>query len=93
MIIGFLRVRVHIPLCNSLKEKRSVIKKHLHRLRKNYNIGISEIDDLDLWQSCQIGVVTIGSLKESIDKTLRAVLKDLETSSDIQVMDFKTEYI
>lgn len=92
MIIGLLRIQIHIPICESLKEKRSILKKHLNFVRKNFNVGVSEIDDLDLWQLSMIGIVTIGASNDRIDKTLLSIVEYLERRSDIQVSNYKIEY-
>lgn len=93
MIIGFLRIKIHIPVCSSLKEKRSVIKKHMNYLRRNYNVGVSEIGELDMWQLSEIGVVTIGHAPDEIDKTLFAAVNYCEKGSDILLSDYKIEHI
>lgn len=93
MLIGFLRIQIHIPVCESLKQKRSIVKKHTNYLRSNYNAGVSEIDDLDKWQLATIGVVTIGHSPDKVDTTLMSAVNYLEKGSDIMVTDFRIEHI
>ena len=51
MVIGLLRVRLRLHEAASLKEKRSVLKPLMARLRKDHNVAVAEVDDQDIWRS------------------------------------------
>jgi uncharacterized protein YlxP (DUF503 family) len=64
------QMTVHIATCTielnltgvrSLKEKRSIIKSILSRLPRQFNVAVAEIGKQDIWQSADIGLVTIGN--------------------------------
>jgi len=59
MIIGACRVRLHLPGALSLKEKRGRLKPLLARLPKEFNLAAAEVDLQDVWQSAEIGLVTV----------------------------------
>ena len=40
MIVACLRIRLHLPDCNSLKQKRFVLKSLKDRLRGRFNVAI-----------------------------------------------------
>ena len=42
--IGILQFTLEIPYAVSLKDKRSAVKSLKDRLRRSYNVSISEID-------------------------------------------------
>jgi uncharacterized protein len=93
MLIGLLQVEILIPGCNSLKDKRSIIKKHLHRIRRNYNVSVAETGKNDIWRRAEISFTTVSSLKNAVERVLRQVLIELDTSQDIVVLDSKTELL
>jgi uncharacterized protein len=93
VVIGSLRVRLHIPEANSLKDKRSVLKKTIHRLRTNYNCAVAEVGDNDIWRSAILAVVTVYSQKQQVDSLFSAVLRDLETAADFEVIEQDTEFL
>lgn len=93
MVIGSLRVRLHIPQANSLKDKRSVLKKTIHRLRTHYNCAVAEVGDNDVWRSAILAVATVYARKEEVDSLFVAVERDLETAADFQVVDREIEYL
>lgn len=93
MIIGVLQVEILIPGCNSLKEKRSVIKRHLFRIRKNHNVAVAETGKNDVWRRAELSFITINSLKDPIERTLRFILSELNESPDIEVLSDKIELL
>lgn len=59
MIIGACQIELYLPGVASLKEKRSIIKSLIARLRKQFNVAVAEVDHQDVWQSAVIGIVTV----------------------------------
>ena len=59
--IGVLQFTIEIPHALSLKDKRSVVRGMRDRLRRTYNISLSEIDDLDEATVATLGAVMAGS--------------------------------
>lgn len=93
MIIALLQLDLHLPQCSSLKDKRSVLQKTIHRLRRQYNVAVAETGDQDIWRRATLSVVTVCSLRDRVEETLRLVLRDLETAADLQVLDSKQELL
>ncbi len=93
MIIGLLEIDLFIPESHSLKDKRSVLQKTIHRLRREYNVAVAETGDQDKWARAMIAVVTVSTLRDRIEETHRQVLRDLETAADLQVLDSRREMI
>jgi len=72
--IGVLYLRFFIPMAGSLKAKRSVIKSLKDRVRNRYNVSVSEIGDLDKWQSSVIGICAISSDKIYLDQQFQDLI-------------------
>ena len=53
MVVGLLTVELHVPGAQSLKDKRSVLRRVKDRLKK-FNVAVSEIEHHDLWQRARI---------------------------------------
>ncbi|MDD5326875.1 MAG: DUF503 domain-containing protein [Phycisphaerae bacterium] len=56
MIVGVLKAQLHLHGINSLKEKRSIVKSLIGRLKNRFNISISEVDHQDEKNSAIIGI-------------------------------------
>jgi len=93
MLIGLLRVDLLLPGCYSLKDKRSIIKKHLFRIRKNYNVAVAETDHNDIWNRAELSFVTMNTLKEPVENNLRKILHELDTACDVQILSEKIELL
>ena len=77
MIVGLLSIELHIPHAQSLKEKRMVLRRLKDRLQK-FNVAVSEVDHHDLWQRAGLGVVTISTTTEHVERELAAVADEIE---------------
>jgi len=61
MPVSSLVVTFSIPGCKSLKEKRSRIRPVIARLRREFNLSVSEIGHQDAWQLCTLGCAIISN--------------------------------
>jgi uncharacterized protein YlxP (DUF503 family) len=59
--VGLLTLKVQLPGCTSLKEKRSRLKPLLARLHREFDIAAAEIDHLDAWQFAGITCALISN--------------------------------
>ncbi|MBM4423817.1 MAG: DUF503 domain-containing protein [Chloroflexi bacterium] len=92
MIIGACAVRLHLPGALSLKEKRGRIKPILARLPKEFNLAAAEIDLQDVWQTAEIGLVTVsndaGLAQSLLEKSVRWIEHN---APDVEVEDYRIE--
>ncbi|GEN30469.1 hypothetical protein HNQ35_001099 [Cerasibacillus quisquiliarum] len=69
---------------NSLKEKRSLIKKVLSKIKNDFNVSVAELDYHDLWQRTKLGIVTISNEKARAEKVIQSVLKMIDTFPELE---------
>lgn len=74
MVIGSLRLDLHLPSTHSLKEKRSIVKSILQRLRNEFNVSTAEVGEQDRWQIAQLGIACVSSNSTYAEEQLRAVV-------------------
>ncbi len=77
MTIALLSIEIHLPMAQSLKDKRMVLRRLKDRLGP-FNVAVAEVDHQDLWQRAALGVVTVASSDDSAERTLRSVLEEIE---------------
>lgn len=92
-MIGCCTVEIRIPMSNSLKDKRGVIKSMTERLRNQFNIAVAEIDKNDNLKLATIGLVTISNDSRYIDQLLSKVVKFIEDFREVQLVDYSIEFI
>ncbi len=91
--VGVLKIDFHISDSMSLKEKRFTLRRLKDRVRANFNVSVSEVDNHDKWQAATLGVSCISNDKKHIDITLNKVKDFFEKDKHIVVMDYQLEII
>ena len=91
MHIGVLQFTMDIPYATSLKDKRSVVNRLRDRLRRKFNISISEIDDLDDCNTATLGVAMAGSDIPYVNGALDKLLEVLTDDRDARLADHQME--
>jgi uncharacterized protein YlxP (DUF503 family) len=61
MLVATCIIKIQLPGVHSLKEKRRILKSVLSKLGNEFNVAVAELDHHDLWQTTEIGLVTIGT--------------------------------
>jgi uncharacterized protein len=93
MNIGLLRVSLFIPGASSLKDKRQVLHSLITRLKNKFNVALAEIEAQDLHQRCELGIVSINTSRQELERTLDYVLSFIESNPDCQLMQVETEFL
>ena len=93
MIIGILNIELSIPESNSLKAKRQIIKSLKDKLRRSFNISISETDNHDIWQRCSIGISMVGAEKSFINSALDRILDFVDEIPSVELIDSQLEFL
>ena len=91
--IGVLQFTLEIPYAETLKDKRNVIKALKDRLRRSFNVSISEIDDLDAPTVATLGAVCAGSDPAHVNSTMDHLLNELNEWRDGTMTDHQLEII
>ncbi|HLQ73831.1 MAG TPA: DUF503 domain-containing protein [Bacillota bacterium] len=68
----------------SLKDKRSVIKRVQSKLRKEYNVSVAEIDYYQLWQRIKLGVVAVSNEWTHAEQMMQEVLKTIDSFPEFE---------
>jgi uncharacterized protein YlxP (DUF503 family) len=77
----------------SLKQKRSVLKRILTRIQNQFNVSVSELDYQDAWQRTKIGMVTIASSKVTADQIIQQALALIDSFPEIERAETILEWL
>ena len=91
MLIGTLRLEIHLPAANSLKAKRSVVNHVKERVRHRFNAAIAEVGHQELWQRTTLGVAVVGEEAPVLDRALHEILAVIEREERLAVLDYAIE--
>ena len=88
MHVGTLTIELHIPGCDSLKEKRSRLKPLLARLHKEFNISAAEIDAHDRHRVAVVSCAMVSNDARHIERVLDKIPRWIEKHRpDLQIVD------
>ncbi len=94
MVIGSCTIELYLPAVHSLKEKRSVLKSMMSRIRREFNVSIAEVDHQDVWHSALIGVVTVSNDSAYAHGLLSRVVDWIQNNRlDAELADYQIEMI
>jgi len=93
MTIGILRLTLFIPGSNSLKEKRMVLHSLKARLRNNFNVAVSQIEDEDKWQKTTLAVVGVEKNRNNMNSVLSRIVNFIEEFRAADLVNYEMELI
>jgi len=91
MIVKLLTIDLHFPGRSSLKEKRFVLSSLKTKLRRRFNVAVSEVDHHDKWQRATLALVTVGVDGPAVEKTCRKALELIENDHRAVILDSAQE--
>lgn len=93
MPIAYCELDIFLPHCQSLKEKRMVLRKTQDRLRSRFNFSVAEIGHQDLWQRSQLGAVTVGADRRLLEKLADQFVRESEDILGELLLESRVEII
>lgn len=80
MIVGVMTTQLHLQGITSLKEKRSIVKSVIGRLKSRFNISIAEVDHQDNKRSAAIAMSLVSNetrfVNQQFDKIIDFMRND-----------------
>lgn len=70
MVVGVLEITLTLFENATLKEKRSIVKKTIHRIRNKFNAAAAEVAEQDAHSYAVIGIVVVGNDRQFINSCL-----------------------
>jgi uncharacterized protein YlxP (DUF503 family) len=94
MIIGACTITLHLHGVHSLKEKRSIVKSVLGRVRNEFNVSAAEVDAQDSHGRAVLGVACVSGSSDYARGQLEAVVRWIEAQRpDVPVIDYEIELL
>ncbi len=79
---------------SSLKEKRRILKSLMTRLPQQFNVAIAEVDYQDIWQTAEIGLVTVGNDQAYLHGLLEKTIAWIERSKfEVTLESYHIEFL
>jgi len=94
MVVGVCTIELALPGNRSLKDKRSVLKPLIVRMRREFNISVAEVDKQDVWRSATLGAAAVSNdaaYVHGLFEKLIAWIQDLH--APVEVVDWQVEIL
>lgn len=80
------RVDLHLPGIDSLKAKRSVLRRTEARLRDQLGVAVAEVGYQDQWRRAALGVATVSGTATGVDRILDRLPAIVERDPRVEVV-------
>ncbi|MEX2583072.1 MAG: DUF503 domain-containing protein [Gemmatimonadota bacterium] len=92
MVIGLAVWELHLPGCNSLKEKRSVLKSMKDRLHNQFNVSAAETAHHDVHRQAELAACVVSGDRGHASSVLSALDRFVEGEARVRIVDSYTTY-
>lgn len=86
MVVGVLELTLTFHAF-SLKDKRSVVKRVIHRCQEKFNLAAAEVDMQDVHGTAVLGLVTVGNDARFIQGVLDHVVTFVDQLELAEIVD------
>jgi uncharacterized protein len=75
--VALLSIELYLPMSQSLKDKRMVLRRVKDRL-KPFNVAVAEVAHQEVWQRAGLAIVTVADGDQGAEQTLASVVDEIE---------------
>jgi uncharacterized protein YlxP (DUF503 family) len=91
MIVGSVRVRMLVRHSRSLKDKRQVVRSIVDKMRANWNVSVSEVDEHDHLQLFVLGIAQVGRETHVVRQNLLDLVEQLRRHPIAEFVDYELD--
>lgn len=91
MVVGVCRFVVSMPGNRTLKEKRKMLRPLIHILRKEYQMSVAEVEQLDIPDRGVVAFALIGNDRRVINSAIDKIVERVETLAQVVLLDHDFE--
>ena len=87
MVVGVVTWELHLSGCQSLKDKRRIVKSLKDRLHSRFNVSVAETDHQDRWQRAELSCCVVANSRRHAESVLEAADNLVERDSAARIVD------
>ena len=93
MVVGVITIKFYLHGVFSLKEKRSVVRRIIHRTKNKFELSVAEVDAQDHHQTAVVGVAVVTNDARLANSILDKVLEFVEQLHLAEITDSQIEIL
>ena len=93
IVVGLCTVELFIPESQSLKDKRQVLMSLKDRLREQFNLSVSEVDEQNLWQKAVLGLACVANEGRYVNHVCDRALNLIRSVPAVEIVQSRVELL
>jgi len=93
VVVGFATWELHVQGCQSLKDKRRVLKSLKDRLHQKFNVSVAETAHQDLWQRAELTCAVVSTDRRHAQEVLSSADRLVSESGLVRIIDSTTDFL
>ena len=86
MFVGVMEITLAVP-ASSLKEKRSVVKRILSKMRQTFHVAAAEVDEQDIIGAAVLGFSALSSDRQYVERVFTKMLDAIDAMYLAEIVD------
>jgi uncharacterized protein len=91
MVVGICSIDLRLPGNDSLKGKRSVVRRIKERVKNTFNVSVAEVEYLDMLQRVGLGIAFVSNDASHVHSTLSKVVNFIDHLYVAELLDYHIE--
>jgi uncharacterized protein YlxP (DUF503 family) len=87
VVTAAAKIKLYAPWVRSLKDKRSIVKSILAKLRGRFNVSVCEAEEQDVHQTIVIGFALAASSQQSAEALYDNVIRFIQNNAEADIME------
>ncbi|MBE6052049.1 MAG: DUF503 domain-containing protein [Clostridium sp.] len=91
MKVLYMNITLRAEWCNSLKEKRMIVKSIIARLKNKFNISVVESQNQDNHKIIVISIVGLAADSGIADSTIENIINFVDANTDAEIINIERD--
>ncbi len=91
MLIGLMKLHLHIPHAKTLKERRRAMRSFIEKAKNKHNVSIAEINESVRVNEGHVGIAFISNSESAIKALFDDIEKIALTNGEIEIVKEERE--
>jgi len=93
MVVGVIGWELEVFGCQSLKDKRQVVKSLKDRLHDRFNVSVAETAHHDVWQRAELTAAIVATDRRQADSVLESVDRFVASEPRARIIDSYRSFV
>ena len=93
MVVGVIGWELEVFGCQSLKEKRQVVKSLKDRLHDRFNVSVAETGHHDTWQRAELTAAVVATDRRQADSVLESLDGFVASEARARIIDSYRSFV